>query len=223
MDVMAFRSDASRVLVWVLIVLNTAGCSSWRPSPLSPISATPAAIRPDPLKLRLVVNQTITLHDWILEGDTLRGSRESSEKGAKVMKPESIALSMIDYREGRTDDEVLPEYLAAKQEELAAARLQAAATPPPMEFPGVTRFRLVNGSTIKLVYAAVDDDSLRGRVPVTVSDPSHRLMILARKDVLHVESKEADTGKTVGLVVLVAAVVLGAFALAMSSVDWSNY
>ena len=217
---MALRSIASRVLVWILIALTTAGCSSWRPSPLSPSATITAAIHPDPLKLRLADSRTVTLHDWTLEGDTLRGSREAWEKGSKVMKPEAIALSMVAYREGRTDDEVLPEYLAAKQDELAAAREQAAAPPPPKEFPGVNRFRLVGGSTIELENATVDGDSLRGRVPVTISDPSHRLMILARKDVLYVESKKADTGKTVGLAVGVIVVVLGAlFVWAVTTVD----
>ena len=219
---MALRSIAGRVLAWLLIALTPAGCSSWRPSPLSPITPNTAAIQPAPVKLRLADNRTVTVHDWTLEGDTLRGFRESWERGAKLMKPETIALSMVDYREGRTDGEVLSEYLAAKQDELAAAREQATAPPPPKEFPGVNRFRLVGGSTIELENAVVDGDSLRGRVPVTTSDPSHRLMIFARKDVLYIESNEADTGKTVGLVAGIVVVVLaGLLVWAATSVgEW---
>jgi len=66
---MALRSIASRVLVWVLIALTTAGCSSCRPSPLTPITTTTAAIHPDPLRLRLADNRTVTLHDWTLEDE----------------------------------------------------------------------------------------------------------------------------------------------------------
>ena len=86
----------------------------------------------------------------------------------------------------------------------------------------MNRFRLVGGSTIELENAVVDGDSLRGRVPVTTSDPSHRLMIFARKDVLYIESNEADTGKTVGLVAGIVVVVLaGLLVWAATSVgEW---
>jgi hypothetical protein len=216
-------SAAIRILAWVLIALTAPGCSTWQTVPMNAQVPASRTIMPAELKLRTSDGRKITLYNWTLEGDTLRGSREAWEKGARVMKPEAIALSMVDYREGRTDGEVLPEYLAAKQNELVAAREQAAAPPPPKEFPGVTRFRLADGSAIELENAAVDGDSLRGRVPVTTSDPSHRLIILARKDVLYVETEKADTGKTVGLAVGIVVVVLGAllvWAIATVDGDW---
>ena len=203
-------STAIRILAWVLIALTAPGCSTWRAVPITAQAPVARTIMPGELKLRTSDGRKITLQDWTLEGDTLRGVREAWVRGANVMQPEVLQVGDIVLRDGGLKGDSLQKYLETEEAELAAARDRAIAEPGSPQMPSEVRVRLVKGTTIELVNAVVDGDSLRGRSTPTATDRGYRQTSIALDEIVVVEASHFDGGKTAGFVLGLAVVVLGA-------------
>lgn len=207
-------SKAIHVLAWLLIALTAPGCSTWQAVPLTAQVPVARTIMPAELKLQTSDGRKITLQNWTLEGDTLRGVREAWVAGANVMQPEVLQVGDVVLRDGGLKGDNLQKYLETKEAELAAARDRAMATSGSPQVPSEVRVRLVNGTTIELVNAVVDGDSLRGRSTPTATDRGYRQMSIALEDIAVVEASHFDGGKTAGLGLLVGVVILAAYVVA---------
>ena len=182
---------AIRIIACGLIASTVLGCSSWQATPLT--QPAPGATRSDELKIRKPDGKNVTLLNWTLQADTLRGTQEEWVKHERIRTHEVMALSEVRLQGSNLEGDSLRQVLEA-----------APALPE-------CRVRLVDGTTLELERATVDADSLRGVMsadPVT-HQPS-RQVAFALKDVRTVEVRRPSSGKTAALLLGAAVLVIGA-------------
>jgi hypothetical protein len=177
---------------------------------LDPTPARPR-VQAEGIKLRRQDGQKFTLHDWIVEGDTLRGKREVWVEYAPVQQAESIALSDVTLEDGNLRGEELRMALE-ERERKAAARDAKRTSSRQSELPDKIRIHLADGRIARMDHARVDGDSLRGvRTTISGAYRAERPVAYALKDVRAIEGRRFDTGRTLGLVLLGGLLTLGVF------------
>lgn len=95
--------------------------------PVSESASSKGATESGDLKIRKRDGKKLTLHDWTLDGDTLRGTREVWVEYEKVRQRQSLALSEVTLNDGKLSGDSLRIYLEARQREFVANREVAAA------------------------------------------------------------------------------------------------
>ena len=189
-----WRTRACGALAWALVALTLPGCSSWTVTHLTepaPQKGTPPA-RSEAIKIRKADGQKLTLNDWIVDGDTLRGTREVWIDYAPVQKPEAIALRDVTLQNGRLEGENLRRFLVARQGEATPVRKPEVR---PVALPKQVRVTLANGSKFELERVTVDGDSLRGQV--TWASGTHTEAAFALTDVQTITARHTDVPSTV--------------------------
>jgi len=173
-------------VAWGLIVLTVSGCSSWQATLVTDPAPGPPPTKSGELRIRKLDGHRVTLHNWTLEGDTLRGTHEEWEKRVhkRVRVTESVALSDVALQGGRVEGDSLRRG-------------------PSPELRENVRVHLADGTMVNLEYASVAGDSLRGRA--TSAEFAHRAdrqVAIALKDVRAIEARRSDSGKTMSLVLV---------------------
>ena len=155
------------------------------------------------LKIRIRGGKKLTLHNWTLDGDTLRGTRDVWVEYEKVRQPEAIALSDVTLRDGEVQGDSLRTYLEAAQREaqreyLASLPVAPAAEPagvhsPPPEPALRLRLRLHDspGMEHEGTLLRSSPDSLW-----IVEEDSRETLRYARTSLLQVESYTGSTAAT---------------------------
>lgn len=193
----AHFSVTFRTIACGLIALTVSGCSSWQATHLSPPTPGTTSPRADELKIRKTDGQEVTLVDWSLERDSLRGTQEEWVKHRHVRTHEVIALSEVRLPGSQLQGDSLRKVLEAGPILNEACRV-----------------KLMDGTTFEMESATVEGDSLRGTMSADVATHQPgRQVALALQDVKTVEVRRHSTGKTAALLlggaVLAVAAVLG--------------
>lgn len=190
-------SAATRAIACGLIALTVSGCSSWQATRVAPPAPGAQPTSWGELHLRKSSGETVTLHAWTLEGDTLRGINKGGPYYDPNKRNETLALSDVALQTGNLEGDTLRKVLES--------------TPV---LPVDIRVHLVDGATVALKHARVDGDSLRGLMPLANGGhASSRPVAIALTDVWAIETQQFNAAKTAGLVVGTAAVILGILVL----------
>jgi len=184
----------TRTLAWGLIVLTVSGCSSWQAMPMAePAPGAPPAVSGE-LRIRKLDGEKLTLHDWAVDGDSVRGTSEAWVKHQRVTTPEVIALSDLKLQDREAEGDSLRRVLEA----------------PPV-LPEKVRVHLADGTALTVERPRVDGDSLRGLVTPAGSVDGTRLQVaFALKDVQAIQARRPSSGRTVALILGVTILVVAA-------------
>lgn len=122
--------SATRTLAWGVTLLIVFGVISWQGARASESATSTEKAGSRVLKIRKRDGKKLTLHDWTLEGDTLRGTHEVWVDYERVQKAEAFALSEVTLRDGNLEGDSLRRFLEAMQGEAAADQDRAGGAEP---------------------------------------------------------------------------------------------
>ena len=165
-------------------------------------ASSPGATGSGDLKIRKRDGKKVTLHDWTLDGDTLRGTRDVWVDYEKVRQPQAFALSDVTMNDGKLAGDSLRAYLEARQAVPSADQSRAPTALPGTEPPPAPA---AAPSLLRVRLRLVDDPETRMQGTMERASPESLWLVpqgkrdtlaVARTSVLQLQSLAGSTGDT---------------------------